>query len=96
MPSLSGWLLGYPVAYLVDAANVGAAASWLSSADLALHSVIIACPLLQVRIRNVPLWTSDNTCFAFLWGVFLEEIACCHHCLQRCVDNGHGLASRKL
>ena len=84
MPSLNGWLLGYPVAYLVDAANVGAAASWLSSADLALHSVIFACPLLQVRIRKVPLWTSDNTCFVFLWGVFLGVVERLHAATVAC------------
>ncbi len=36
MPSLNGWLLGYPVIYLVDAANVGAAARCLSDAPLLL------------------------------------------------------------
>lgn len=49
MPSLNGWLLGYPVAYLVDAPKVSAAANWLSSADLALHRVIGTCPQFQVR-----------------------------------------------
>lgn len=52
MPTLSGWMLGYPVAYLVDAANVGAAASWLSCADLALHRVNAVCSQLQVLIRT--------------------------------------------
>lgn len=36
MPSLNGWLLGYPVVYLVDAANVDAAARCLSDAPLLL------------------------------------------------------------
>ncbi|KAK9905710.1 hypothetical protein WJX75_004967 [Coccomyxa subellipsoidea] len=53
MPTLSGWMLGYPVAYLVDAANVGAAASWLSCADLALHRVNAVCSQLQRAVAKV-------------------------------------------
>ena len=36
MPSLNGWLLGYPVVYLVDGGNVDAAAEALSHAPLLL------------------------------------------------------------
>ena len=36
MPSLNGWLLGYPVVYLVDDGNVDAAAEALSHAPLLL------------------------------------------------------------
>ncbi|BDA47188.1 hypothetical protein COCOBI_10-0330 [Coccomyxa sp. Obi] len=53
LPSLNGWLLGYPVAYLVDAANVDAAATWLSSADLVLHRIMAPCvPLQEVLSRT--------------------------------------------
>jgi hypothetical protein len=50
MPTISGWLLGYPVIYLVDADNVDAAARLLSSIRLALHTVVASCPALKVRL----------------------------------------------
>ena len=52
MPTVSGFLLGYPVVYLVDAGNVDAAAQHLSSVRLALHTLVASCPLLKVRCKG--------------------------------------------
>ena len=83
MPSLSGWMLGYPVAYLVDAANVSAAASWLSCADLALHRVTAVCSPLQVFVRpllaapELPGYVVSALCYASRQAV---SAAAVEHC----------------
>ena len=56
MPTISGWLLGYPVVYLVDAGNVDAAARLLSSIRLALHTVVASCAALKVLSRLSARW----------------------------------------
>lgn len=49
LPTLNGWLLGYPVAYLLTQDTIDAAARHLSSTRLALHMVRAECLPLQVR-----------------------------------------------
>lgn len=48
MPTLNGWLLGYPVVYLVDEATVGATADHLSSRGVERHIVMAPNPALKV------------------------------------------------
>ncbi len=55
MPSLNGWLLGYPVVYLVDGATVEATANHLSSESLERHIVMAVCPALQVCLQGLGL-----------------------------------------
>ena len=53
MPTLNGWLLGYPVVYLVDEATVEATADHLSSESLERHIVMAVCPALQVCLQGL-------------------------------------------
>jgi Domain of unknown function (DUF4504) len=48
LPTLNGWLLGYPVVYLLDADGVGAASDALSSSPLVQCSLRVSSPVLQV------------------------------------------------
>ncbi len=49
LPTLNGWLLGYPVAYLLSEATIGAAARHLSSTHLTLYKARGSCLPLEVR-----------------------------------------------
>ncbi len=49
MPTLSGWLLQYPVVYLAHRATAETLAQLLSYAVLVFHEVQIGGPLIQVR-----------------------------------------------
>ena len=53
MPTLSGWLLQYPVVYLADITNAEMLASLLSDAVLLLYEVQIAGALVQVIKQHV-------------------------------------------
>ena len=48
MPTLSGWLLGYPVVYLADEITAALMAQLLSAAVLVLYTVQVDGPLIQV------------------------------------------------
>lgn len=48
MPTLNGWLLGYPVIYLVDEVNVQATADHLSAEGVQRHIVMASSPVLKV------------------------------------------------
>lgn len=48
MPTLNGWLLGYPVVYLVDEATVQATADHLSSQGVVRHIAMAANSTLKV------------------------------------------------
>ena len=48
MPTLNGWLLGYPVVYLAEEATVQATADHLSSGGVQRHIVMISSPGLKV------------------------------------------------
>lgn len=50
MPTLSGWLLQYPVVYLAGAQTASKLASLLSDATLELHQVQISGTLIQVSV----------------------------------------------
>lgn len=54
MPTLNGWLLGYPVVYLVDEATVQATADHLSSEGVQRHIVLISSPGLKVLLWTLP------------------------------------------
>lgn len=45
LPTLNGWLLGYPVVYLVTAETALGAAQWLSQEPLCLFSIQVSCTL---------------------------------------------------
>lgn len=51
MPSLSGWLLHYPVVYLAYLDTAVVMAQLLSEAVLVLYDVQIAGPLVQVGVQ---------------------------------------------
>ena len=48
MPTLNGWLLGYPVVYLVSEATVQATADHLSAQGVERHVVMAPNPALKV------------------------------------------------
>ena len=58
MPTLNGWLLGYPVVYLVDEADVQATADHLSSEGVQRHIVMAFSPALKVwpQLLSVLAW----------------------------------------
>lgn len=51
MPTLSGWLLQYPVVYLARPNDAVVMAQLLSEAILVLHDVQIAGPFIQVGVQ---------------------------------------------
>ena len=53
IPTLNGWLLGYPVVYLVTSGTVEGTADYLSSQDLQRHILKASCPGLKVRLSDV-------------------------------------------
>ena len=53
MPTLNGWLLGYPVVYLVDEASVQATADYLSSQGVQRCIVTASSPALKVCYQPV-------------------------------------------
>ena len=55
MPTLNGWLLGYPVVYLVQEANVQQTADYLSSEGVQRHVVVSASASLKVRLYPTPV-----------------------------------------
>lgn len=61
MPSLNGWLMGYPVVYLVDGANVDAAAQGLSHAPLLLIRAMVDAP----GVRPCLLISSVYLCWSY-------------------------------
>lgn len=48
MPTLNGWLLGYPVVYLVIKENVDSTADFLSTVHLERHITRACCPAFKV------------------------------------------------
>lgn len=48
LPTLQGWLLGYPIVYLVSERNIKSASRLLSTEGLLLFSLSAACQRLQV------------------------------------------------
>ncbi|KAK9814822.1 hypothetical protein WJX72_012047 [[Myrmecia] bisecta] len=61
MPTLSGWLLGYPVVYLVDSDNVDLAARLLSSSALRLYKLQMTCKPLRDALVEHPGLSSVET-----------------------------------
>lgn len=55
MPTLNGWLLGYPVVYLVQEANVQQTADYLSSEGVQRHVIVSASASLKVRLYTMPV-----------------------------------------
>ena len=53
MPTLNGWLLGYPVVYLVQEANVQQTADYLSSEGVQRHVVVSASASLKVWLYTM-------------------------------------------
>lgn len=53
MPTLSGWLLQYPVVYLAYPDTAGVMAQLLSETVLVLYDVQIAGPFVQVVVRVI-------------------------------------------
>ena len=53
IPTLNGWLLGYPVVYLVTSDNVEGTADHLSAQDMRRHVMKASCPGLKVRLSGV-------------------------------------------
>ena len=49
MPTLSGWLLQYPVIYLADRDTANTMAQLLSDAVLVLHDVQLSGPFVEVN-----------------------------------------------
>ena len=87
MPTLNGWLLGYPVVYLVDEANVQATADHLSSESVQRHIVMASCAALKVRLQpvSVLVWLCRHLapCHATLVCPYLtvQTLAqTCHGC----------------
>ena len=52
IPTLNGWLLGYPVVYLVTSGTVEGTADYLSLQDLQRHVLKASCPGLKVRLSD--------------------------------------------
>ena len=87
MPALNGWLLGFPCVYLVNEGNVSAAAEWLSTETLVIHSVTASCPQLKVRQQCVdasallevqmslqqPVNTHGPIPWSEAWSSFVQE-----------------------
>ena len=75
MPSMNGWLLGYPVVYLVDEGSVDAAAEALSHAPLLLVRalavsapgvrpctlILCVCPCRAICIQSATILASSGT-----------------------------------
>ena len=55
MPTLSGWLLQYPVIYLADAQTAPTLASLLSQASLQLHQMQAGGTVVEVSLRCLVL-----------------------------------------
>ena len=53
IPTLNGWLLGYPVVYLVTSGTVEGTADYLSLQDLQRHVLKASCPGLKVPLSAV-------------------------------------------
>lgn len=49
MPTLSGWLLQYPVIYLADRDTANTMAQLLSDTVLVLHDVQLSGPFIEVK-----------------------------------------------
>lgn len=56
MPTLSGWLLQYPVVYLADEQTAPELASLLSDATLQLHQMLVDGNVIQVSLHVVSHW----------------------------------------
>lgn len=52
MPTLSGWLLQYPVVYLADAETAPTMASLLSQATLQLYQLQVKGTLIEVDVQS--------------------------------------------
>lgn len=57
LPTFNGWLLGYPIVYLVDEASVSHTAKFLGSEPLHLYHMVASCQGLQVApCITLALW----------------------------------------
>ena len=60
MPTLSGWLLQYPVVYLADRGTANMVAQLLSDAVLLLHDVQMTGAFVEVRYGQYALMHIQN------------------------------------
>ncbi len=92
IPTLNGWLLGYPVVYLVTSGTVEGTADYLSLQDLQRHVLKASCPGLKVRLSAVhgPIrFVSRNSALGDGRQVSSQYLAClpgryCHSCDAVC------------
>lgn len=73
MPSLNGWLLGYPVVYLVDEGNVDAAALCLSHTPLLLLRALVDAPGVRPISPSSACLCSDMCTWSMASGGHMLE-----------------------